>query len=77
MSIQEKIDQLTLAVLRSAPAPAARPKPATFMLPFEKPKMVAIAEAAGIHGDARYIAPLMDSSSEAAPWPFQGRELSL
>lgn len=70
MSIQEKIDQLSLAALRSAPAPAARPKPATFMLPFEKPKMVAIAEAPGIDRDARYVASSMDRSSDALPWPF-------
>ena len=77
MSIQEKIDQLALAVLRSAPVSNARPQPATFMLPFEKPRMVAIAQASGSHRDARYVAHSTDRAPSIAPWPFEVRDLSL
>jgi hypothetical protein len=46
MTTQEKIEQLALAALRSGPPPAAAPKPATYMAPFERPKTVALVEAA-------------------------------
>ena len=42
MTIQEKIDQLATAALRSAPPEPVAPKPATYMAPFDKPKTVAL-----------------------------------
>ncbi len=45
MTAQEKINQLALAALRSAPPTAATPEPATYMAPFEKPKTVAMVDA--------------------------------
>jgi hypothetical protein len=71
MSTQEKIQQLALAALRSAP-PSGVPKPATFMAPFEKPKTMAIAEKA-----AEAVAPApvetveAPAFQEAAPLPFK------
>jgi hypothetical protein len=44
MTAQEKINQLATAALRSAPPEPSLPKPATYMAPFEKPKMVALVE---------------------------------
>lgn len=46
MTTQEKIEQLALAALRSAPPPATVPQPATYMAPFEKPKNVGLVERA-------------------------------
>jgi hypothetical protein len=45
MTIQEKIDQLANAAIRSAPPEPSLPKPATYMAPFEKPKTVALVAA--------------------------------
>lgn len=45
MTAQEKINQLALAALRSAPPTAALPEPTTYMAPFEKPKSVAMVAA--------------------------------
>lgn len=45
MTIQEKIDQLANAAIRSAPPAPVAPKPTTFMAPFEKPKTVALVAA--------------------------------
>jgi hypothetical protein len=82
MSIQEKIDQLALAALRSTPVMGQRPQPATFMLPFEKPKRVAIVDCAGDLDDARYgsASRLHRESALAAaraPWPFTACEVRL
>jgi hypothetical protein len=82
MSIQEKIDQLALAALRSAPVMSRCPQPATFMLPFEKPKRVAIVDCFGDLDDARYgsASRLHRESALAAasaPWPFKAREVRL
>ncbi len=46
MTAQEKINQLATAALRSAPPAPVAPKPATYMAPFDKPKTVALVEAA-------------------------------
>jgi hypothetical protein len=46
MTTQEKIEQLALAALRSAPPPASTPQPSTYMAPFEKPKAVGLVEVA-------------------------------
>jgi hypothetical protein len=82
MSIQEKIDQLALAALRSSNSASLRPRPATFMLPFEKPKRVAIVQAAGDFRDARYGTPSRGHrevvlAAETTPWPFCTREVWL
>jgi hypothetical protein len=82
MSIQEKIDQLALAVLRSAPSSTCRPQPATFMLPFEKPKRLAIVASSGDFLDARYPTPSrapreVALAGAASPWPFCAREVWL
>jgi hypothetical protein len=45
MTIQEKIDQLANAAIRSAPPAPSLPKPATYMAPFDKPKTVALVAA--------------------------------
>jgi hypothetical protein len=42
MTIQEKIDQLAAAALRSAPTSRKPPTPTTYMAPFEKPRFVAL-----------------------------------
>jgi hypothetical protein len=81
MSIQEKIDQLALAAMRSAPV-MSRPQPATFMLPFEKPKRVAIVESSGGLDDARYGGTPRSHRESAlaaanAPWPFMAREVRI
>jgi hypothetical protein len=82
MSIQEKIDQLTLAALRSAPVMGSRPQPATFMPAFEKPKRVAIVESSGEFLDARYGTSSREHREAAlavanAPWAFCAREVRL
>lgn len=46
MTAQEKINQLATAALRSAPPAPVAPQPATYMAPFDKPKTVALVEAA-------------------------------
>ncbi|MCW1884567.1 hypothetical protein OKA04_07470 [Luteolibacter flavescens] len=69
MSTQERITELAIAALRSAPK-AVTPRPATFMLPFEKPQSVAIAN--GVN-DARF-----EKSAGAAyqtNWPFARQEV--
>ena len=60
MTAQEKINQLATAALRSAPPAPVAPKPATYMAPFEKPKTVALVEAA---------APAPAPVAAAAPAP--------
>jgi hypothetical protein len=65
MTTQEKIEQLALAALRSAPPPASTPKPATYMAPFEKPKTVGLVESAK---------PAAESAAAAAPAPEQVAE---
>jgi hypothetical protein len=70
MSTQEKITQLALAALRSAPS-AGKPKPATFMRPFEKPKSVALVSCAG---DARFEKSGGSAGFQAA-WPFARQEV--
>lgn len=82
MSIQEKIDQLALAALRSAPVMCSRPRPATFMPAFEKPQRVAIVESSGEFLDARYGGSSREHRQAAlavanSPWPFCGREVRL
>ena len=42
MTIQEKIDLLAAAALRTAPPARVAPQPTTYMAPFEKPKTVAL-----------------------------------
>jgi hypothetical protein len=68
MSTQEKITQLALAALRSAP-PAGTPKPATFMRPFEKPKAVAIVSGVS---DVRFE---KSGGSFQSTWPFAPQEV--
>jgi len=82
MSIQEKIDQLALAALRSAPVMGSRPQPATFMPAFEKPQRVAIVESSGEFLDARYGGSSREHRQAAlavanSPWPFGAREVRL
>lgn len=82
MSIQEKIDQLALAALRSAPVMGSRPRPSTFMPAFEKPQRVAIVESSGEFLDARYGGSSREHRQAAlamanSPWPFGGREVRL
>lgn len=82
MSIQEKIDQLALAALRSAPVMSCRPQPATFMPAFEKPQRVAIVESSGEFLDARYGGIPLENRQAApavacSPWPFCCREVRL
>lgn len=82
MSIQEKIDQLALAALRSAPVMSRRPQPATFMPAFEKPQRVAIAESSGQFLDARYGGTSREHRQASlavanSPWPFGAREVRL
>ena len=82
MSIQEKIDQLALAALRSAPVMGSRPQPATFMPAFEKPKRVAIVESSGEFLDARYGTTSREHRQAALagariPWAFCAREVRL
>lgn len=82
MSIQEKIDQLALAALRSAPVMGSRPQPATFMPAFEKPKRVAIVESSGEFLDARYGATSREHRQAALAgaknsWAFCAREVRL
>ena len=68
MSTQDKITQLALAALRSAP-PAGTPKPATFMRPFEKPKNVALVSGTS---DARFE---KSGGSFQTAWPFARHEV--
>jgi hypothetical protein len=82
MSIQEKIDQLALAALRSAPVMGSRPRPSTFMPDFEKPQRVAIVESSGQFLDARYGGSSRENRQAAlavanSPWPFGAREVRL
>jgi hypothetical protein len=74
MSTQEKITQLALAALRSAPPSAGIPKPATFMNPFEKPKSVALAAGSR---DARFerLAGELVGAGAGSSWPFASREV--
>ena len=58
MTIQEKIDQLATAALRSAPPEPVAPKPATYMAPFDKPKTVALVAASESADSAPVAAPL-------------------
>ncbi len=71
MSTQEKITQLALAALRSAPPSAGTPKPATFMRPFEKPKAVAIVSGAS---DVRFEKS-GGSACFQSTWPFARQEV--
>lgn len=57
MTIQEKIDQLATAALRSAPPEPVAPKPATYMAPFEKPKTVALVALPELAAPAAAPAP--------------------
>jgi hypothetical protein len=68
MSTQDKITQLALAALRSAPR-AVTPKPATFMRPFEKPRALAIVSGAS---DVRFE---KSGGSYQASWPFARHEV--
>ncbi|MEK7949189.1 hypothetical protein [Luteolibacter soli] len=68
MSTQDKITQLALAALRSAPR-AVTPKPATFMRPFEKPQALAIVS--GAH-DSRFE---KSGGSFQTAWPFARQEV--
>ena len=82
MSIQEKIDQLALAALRSAPVMSGRPRPSTFMPAFEKPQRVAIVESSGDFLDARYGGTSREHRQAAlavasSPWLFGSREVRL
>lgn len=74
MSTQEKITQLALAALRSAPPSAGIPKPATFMPAFEKPKSVALV--AGTR-NARPAAEHVGAGAACFhnPWPFARHEV--
>jgi hypothetical protein len=79
MSTQEKITQLALAALRSAPPSAGIPKPATFMSPFEKPRAVALVAGSN---DIRYERTASSfatagAAASAAAWPFARREVWL
>lgn len=81
MSIQEKINQLALAALRSAPV-MSRPQPETFMPPFEKPRQLAMVEVGGPITDARYrgssrIDRELALAAANSRWPFQAREVRL
>jgi hypothetical protein len=67
MTTQEKIEQLALAALRSAPPPASTPKPATYMAPFEKPKTVALVEGAKPAAEPAPAAPTPEPVAAAAP----------
>jgi hypothetical protein len=62
MTIQEKIDQLASAALRSAPPAPVAPKPTTYMAPFEKPKTVAMVAA------SEPVAPPVAVEVRAAPF---------
>ena len=73
MSTQEKITQLALAALRSAPPSARTPKPATFMRPFEKPKSVALVSCGS---DARFEKS-GGSACYQSSWPFARQEVWL
>ena len=66
MTIQEKIDQLANAAIRSAPPAPVAPKPATYMAPFEKPKTVALVAA-----PVSAAAPVPASAVEAPAAPFK------
>ena len=68
MSTQEKITQLALAALRSAPS-AVTPKPATFMRPFEKPQALAMIPGTS---DARFE---KSGGSFQTSWPFARQEV--
>ena len=70
MSTQEKITQLALAALRSAPS-AGIPKPATFMRPFEKPTAVAFVSSAS---DTRFEKS-GGSACFQTTWPFARQEV--
>lgn len=70
MTIQEKIDQLANAAIRSAPPAPVAPKPVTYMAPFEKPKtvaLVAVPEAAGAAAPVRDTLPAAPFKDEADP----------
>jgi hypothetical protein len=67
MTTQEKIEQLALAALRSAPPPASTPKPATYMAPFEKPKTVALVEGAKPASEPVPAVPAADRVDAEAP----------
>lgn len=61
MTIQEKIDQLATAALRSAPPEPVAPKPTTYMAPFDKPKTVALVastDTAAPASSPAFTAPL-------------------
>lgn len=67
MTTQEKIEQLALAALRSAPPPATTPKPATYMAPFQKPKTVALVEGAKPAAEAVPAEPAAERVEAEAP----------
>ncbi|MCW1923001.1 hypothetical protein OKA05_10595 [Luteolibacter arcticus] len=71
MSTQEKITQLAIAALRSAPPSAGTPKPVTFMRPFEKPRAVALVSGAS---DSRFEKSGGSACFQAA-WPFARHEV--
>jgi hypothetical protein len=70
MSTQEKITQLALAALRSAPS-AGIPKPATFMRPFEKPRAVALVSS----GNDDRFEKSGGSACFQSSWPFGRQEV--
>jgi hypothetical protein len=69
MTTQEKIEQLALAALRSAPPPATAPQPSTYMAPFEKPKTVGLVESAKPAVETAAPAPV--AAAEAPTSNFQ------
>lgn len=71
MTIQEKIDQLANAAIRSAPPAPSLPKPATYMAPFEKPKTVALVAAPVSAAAPAPVAPAAAAASEAPAAPFK------
>ncbi len=77
MSTQEKITQLALAALRSAPPSAGIPKPATFMPAFEKPKSMALVAGAREARCDRSGSEHLGTGAACFhnPWPFARHEV--
>ena len=71
MTTQEKIEQLALAALRSAPPPASAPQPSTYMAPFEKPKTMGLVESAKPAAETAPAAAPAPEAAEAPATTFQ------
>ncbi len=79
MSLQDPIDQLALAVLRSAPSMNRCAQQATFMRPFEKNQRLATVETSrDVRQASARRAPRETALAGATtPWPFCAREVWL